>query len=164
MADNLTEEQIQDVQNAFLLLGLKDEKGEVFIRNNTLGIVMRSLGLNPTDAQLADIVNEIGFNEKKTINLSDFLQNYSKYNHSTDLYFEYLERFQLYDNEGNGTLSPDVMKKILNPNPEYLDCPPDDKLFIDIDANGQIDYKKWVMTYMSNYELADVIHNSADLK
>ena len=49
MAENLTEEQIAEFKEAF---GLFDKMGTKMIQTKELGIVMRSLGQNPTEAEL----------------------------------------------------------------------------------------------------------------
>ena len=55
MADQLTEEQIAEFKEAFSLF---DKDGDGTITTKELGTVMRSLGQNPTEAELADMINE----------------------------------------------------------------------------------------------------------
>ena len=55
MADQLTEEQIAEFKEAFSLF---DKDGDGTITTKELGTVMRSLGQNPTEAELADILNK----------------------------------------------------------------------------------------------------------
>jgi len=50
MADQLTEEQIAEFKEAFSLF---DKDGDGTITTKELGTVMRSLGQNPTEAELA---------------------------------------------------------------------------------------------------------------
>jgi len=56
MADQLTEEQIAEFKEAFTLF---DKIGDGTIAANELGTVMRSLGQNPTAAELQDMINEV---------------------------------------------------------------------------------------------------------
>jgi hypothetical protein len=56
-ADQLTEEQIAEFKEAFSLF---DKDGDGTITTKELGTVMRSLGQNPTEAELADMINEVG--------------------------------------------------------------------------------------------------------
>ena len=53
MADQLTEEQIAEFKEAFSLF---DKDGDGTITTKELGTVMRSLGQNPTEAELQDMV------------------------------------------------------------------------------------------------------------
>jgi len=56
MADQLTEEQIAEFKEAFSLF---DKDGDGTITTKELGTVMRSLGQNPTEAELQDMINEV---------------------------------------------------------------------------------------------------------
>ena len=53
-ADQLTEEQIAEFKEAFSLF---DKDGDGSITTKELGTVMRSLNLNPTEAELQDMVS-----------------------------------------------------------------------------------------------------------
>lgn len=55
-ADQLTEEQITEFREAFQLF---DKDGDGVITTKELGTVMRSLNLNPTEAELQDMVKKI---------------------------------------------------------------------------------------------------------
>ncbi|KAJ8308351.1 hypothetical protein KUTeg_013225 [Tegillarca granosa] len=55
-AEQLTEEQISEFKEAFSLF---DKDGDGTITSKELGIVMRSLGQNPTEAELQDMINEV---------------------------------------------------------------------------------------------------------
>eukprot|EP00930_Biecheleria_cincta_P075334 TRINITY_DN6249_c0_g1_i1.p1 TRINITY_DN6249_c0_g1~~TRINITY_DN6249_c0_g1_i1.p1 ORF type:complete len:963 (-),score=197.04 TRINITY_DN6249_c0_g1_i1:30-2864(-) len=56
MADQLTEEQIAEFKEAFSLC---DKSGSGTIQATELGTVLRSLGQNPTAAELEDMINEV---------------------------------------------------------------------------------------------------------
>ncbi|KAL5107259.1 Calmodulin [Taenia crassiceps] len=56
MADQLTEEQIAEFKEAFSLF---DKDGDGTITTKELGTVMRSLGQNPTESELQDMINEV---------------------------------------------------------------------------------------------------------
>eukprot|EP00406_Dinophysis_acuminata_P057250 CAMPEP_0179281906 /NCGR_PEP_ID=MMETSP0797-20121207/37394_1 /TAXON_ID=47934 /ORGANISM="Dinophysis acuminata, Strain DAEP01" /LENGTH=171 /DNA_ID=CAMNT_0020990627 /DNA_START=69 /DNA_END=580 /DNA_ORIENTATION=- len=56
MADQLTEEQIEEFKEAF---SLWDKDGSGTIQAKDLGTVLRSLGQNPTAAELQDMLNEV---------------------------------------------------------------------------------------------------------
>uniref|UniRef100_A0A8C9PQB0 EF-hand domain-containing protein n=1 Tax=Spermophilus dauricus TaxID=99837 RepID=A0A8C9PQB0_SPEDA len=56
MADQLTEEQIAEFKEAFSLF---DKDGDGTITTKELGTVMKSLGQNPTEEELQDMINEV---------------------------------------------------------------------------------------------------------
>ncbi|KAF6350898.1 calmodulin 1 [Rhinolophus ferrumequinum] len=75
MADQLTEEQIAEFKEAFSLF---DKDGDGTITTKELGTVMRSLGQNPTEAELQDMINEVDIST--TINIA--VQEITIYVHS----------------------------------------------------------------------------------
>lgn len=52
MGDSLTEDQIADYKEAFSLF---DKDGDGVIRVTDLGLLVRSLNLNPTEAEIAEM-------------------------------------------------------------------------------------------------------------
>ncbi|XP_059453089.1 calmodulin-like [Corylus avellana] len=70
MAEQLTEEQIAEFKEAFSLF---DKDGDGCITTKELGTVMRSLGQNPTEAELQDMINEVDADQNGTIDFSEFL-------------------------------------------------------------------------------------------
>jgi len=64
MADQLTEEQIAMFKEAFSLC---DKDGSGTITTKELDTVMRSLGQNPTEAELQDMIDEVGADGNGTI-------------------------------------------------------------------------------------------------
>ena len=69
MADQLTEEQIAEFKEAFSLF---DKDGDGTITTKELGTVMRSLGQNPTEAELQDMINQADRDGDGEINLDEF--------------------------------------------------------------------------------------------
>ena len=67
-ADQLTEEQIAEFKEAFSLF---DKDGDGTITTKELGTVMRSLGQNPTEAELQDMVNEVDADGNGTIDFPE---------------------------------------------------------------------------------------------
>ena len=64
MAHQLTEEQIAEFKEAFSLF---DKDGDGTITTKELGTVMRSLGQNPTEAELQDMINEVDADGKSCL-------------------------------------------------------------------------------------------------
>lgn len=64
MADQLSQEQVAEFKEAFSLF---DKDGDGTITSKELGTVMRSLGQNPTEAELADMISEVDANGQGSV-------------------------------------------------------------------------------------------------
>ena len=56
MAEELSEEEVSEYQTAFSLF---DEDGDGTITTKELGTIMRQLGMNPSEAELQEMVDEV---------------------------------------------------------------------------------------------------------
>ena len=68
----MTEEQIAEFKEAFSLF---DKDGDGTITTKELGTVMRSLGQNPTEAELQDMINEVDADGKNWFPLGLFIND-----------------------------------------------------------------------------------------
>ncbi|XP_019407950.1 PREDICTED: calmodulin isoform X2 [Crocodylus porosus] len=96
MADQLTEEQIAEFKEAFSLF---DKDGDGTITTKELGTVMRSLGQNPTEAELQDMINEVDADGNGTIDFPEFLTMMARKMKDTDSEEEIREAFRVFDKE-----------------------------------------------------------------
>merc|ERR1712100_729404 len=92
MADQLTEGQIAEFKEAFSLF---DKDGDGTITTKELGTVMRSLGQNPTEAELQDMVNEVDADGNGTIDFPEFLTLMARKMKDTDSEEELKEAFKV---------------------------------------------------------------------
>ncbi len=92
MADTLSEEQIAEFKEAFSLF---DKDGDGTITTKELGTVMRSLGQNPTEAELQDMINEVDADGNGTIDFPEFLTMMARKMKDTDSEEEILEAFKV---------------------------------------------------------------------
>merc|ERR1739841_63306 len=96
MADQLTEEQIAEFKEAFSLF---DKDGDGTITTKELGTVMRSLGQNPTEAELQDMINGVDADGNGTIDFPEFLNLMAKKMKDTDSEEEIKEAFKVFDKD-----------------------------------------------------------------
>ena len=99
MADTLTEEQIAEFKEAFSLF---DKDGDGTITTKELGTVMRSLGQNPTEAELQDMINEVDADGNGTIDFPEFLTMMARKVKEVEGDEELRQAFMVFDKDGNG--------------------------------------------------------------
>ena len=82
-----------------------DKDGDGTITTKELGTVMRSLGQNPTEAELQDMINEVDADGNGTIDFPEFLTMMARKMKDTDSEEEIREAFRVFDKDGNGFIS-----------------------------------------------------------
>ncbi len=88
--DELSREQIQEFQEAFSLF---DKDGSGTITTIELGIVMRSLGQDPTEMELQDMVNEVDTDGNGEIDFNVSVSTNQIF-HLVSLYFIHISHFK----------------------------------------------------------------------
>ncbi|KAG5574173.1 hypothetical protein H5410_063939 [Solanum commersonii] len=75
------------------------------ITTKELGTVMRSLGQNPTEAELQHMINEVDADGNRTIDFPEFLNLMARKMKDTDSEEELKEAFRVFDKDQNGFIS-----------------------------------------------------------
>jgi calmodulin len=149
MADQLTEEQIAEFKEAFSLFD-KDGDGTITIKE--LETVMRSLGQNPTEAELADMINEVDADGNGTIDFPEFLTMMARRMKVIDYEEELLEVFKVFDKDGNGFISAAELRHIMmNLGGKVSEEKVDEMMReadINLDRDVQINYEEFVKMMM----------------
>ncbi|KAE9621662.1 putative EF-hand domain pair protein [Lupinus albus] len=147
MADQLTDEQISEFKKAF---SFYDKDGDGYITTKELGTVMRSLGQNPTEAELQDMINEVDADGSGTIDFPEFLNLMAKKMKDTDSEEELKEAFRAFDKDQNGFISAAELRQITILGEKLTDEEVDKMIReADVDGDGQINYKEFVKVMMS---------------
>merc|ERR1712072_1510682 len=134
MADQLTEEQIAEFKEAFSLF---DKDGDGTITTKDLGAVMRSLGQNPTAAELQDMINEVDADGNGSLDFPEFLSLMARKMKDTDTEEELLEAFAVFDRDGNGFISPAELRHIMSNLGEKLSDAELDEMIREADVDGE---------------------------
>ncbi|KAF4967882.1 hypothetical protein F66182_17900, partial [Fusarium sp. NRRL 66182] len=117
----------------------KDGNGEITAEE--LRDVMRSLGQNPTESELQDIVNELDVDHTGTIDFDEFLTMMVHKGKATDEEAELRAAFEVFDRDGSCTISADEMRHVMKSiGDELTDAEIEEMIKeADTDGNGSID-------------------------
>ncbi|SPP89695.1 calmodulin-related protein 97A-like [Drosophila guanche] len=139
----LTEEQIAEFKEAFSLF---DKDGSGSITTRELGVLMRSLGQNPTEAELQDLVNEVDIDGNGEIDFNEFCSMMSKQMRETDTEEEMREAFKIFDRDLDGFISPAELRFVMiNLGEKVTDEEIDEMIReADFDGDGLINYEEFV--------------------
>jgi hypothetical protein len=74
---------------------------------------MRSLGQNPTEAELQDMINEVDADGNGTIDFPEFLTMMARKMRDTDSEEEIKEAFKVFDKDGNGYISAAELRHVM---------------------------------------------------
>ncbi|KAG1841451.1 calmodulin, partial [Suillus subalutaceus] len=121
-----------EFKEAFALF---DIDGDGSITTKELGTVMRSIGQNPTEAELQDMINEVDADGNGTL---DFTEE-----------DEIKEAFKVFDEDGNGYINPAELRHVMMNLGEKLTEAEVNEMIreADIDGDGQINYDGSNLTY-----------------
>ncbi|KAH3962406.1 calmodulin [Parastagonospora nodorum] len=147
MADSLTEEQVSEFKEAFSLF---DKDGDGQITTKELGTVMRSLGQNPSESELQDMINEVDADNNGTIDFPEFLTMMARKMKDTDSEEEIREAFKVFDRDNNGFISAAELRHVMTSIGEKLTDDEVDEMIreADQDGDGRIDYNEFVQLMM----------------
>ncbi|EER06586.1 calmodulin, putative [Perkinsus marinus ATCC 50983] len=99
---DLPQEAIDEYRRVFKLI---DRENRGVLNPYEIGVLMRALGLSPTEDELKQIMDDYDLTNRKGINIDEFLEVMTRRTHCTGLGKDLLKAFQLFDRDGNGYLS-----------------------------------------------------------
>ena len=137
-----TNDQVLAFREAFNVF---DSDGDGKITTAELGKVMMSLGLNPSEQELIDIINEFDCNGNKEIDFEEYLSMMSKQIQRSDSDSELQAVFKVFDQDGNGFIDIDELRQLLIRLGEEVS---DEQLQAmmkeaDEDGDGQVSFKEF---------------------
>jgi len=143
-----TEEQIAEFKEAFSLF---DRDGDGNITTKELGTVLRSLGQNPTEAELKEMISAYeGGNGM--IDFAEFTRLMSKTMKETVGEQEIIDAFKVFDKDGNGLISAAELRHIMTNIGEKLTEEEVDEMLreAEVDSDGHINYHEFVKMLVSS--------------
>jgi len=148
MADQLTTDQIAEVQEVFSLF---DKDGDGNITMKELGPVLRSLGYNPSEAEINQLLLDYDNDGSGALDFSEFLTMLPKIQRTGDSEEEVEEAFRVFDKEASGSMSAAELRHVMTNMGEKLTEEEVDEMisFADTDAQGEINYKDFLKLLLS---------------
>mmetsp|Transcript_8435 Transcript_8435/g.17408 ORF Transcript_8435/g.17408 Transcript_8435/m.17408 type:complete len:151 (+) Transcript_8435:119-571(+) len=139
----LSEDEVADLKEAFNMF---DIDGDGTITLVELKKVMKSLGQNPTDKELRQMIESVDDNGDHEIDFQEFLiLMSSKKGNNDDPDKELRDAFRVFDEDGNGTISRSELKKLMKNLGQALSDAELDAMMdeVDTDGNGEIDFEEF---------------------
>lgn len=123
----------------------KDSDGKITTKE--LGTVMRSLGQNPSESELTDMINEVDVNSDGSIDFPEFLTMMARKMKDTDSEAEIAEAFKVFDRNGDGKISAAELRHVLTSIGEKLSDADVDQMIKEADTNndGEIDIQEFTL-------------------
>lgn len=141
MGKDLSDEQVSSMKEAFTLF---DTDGDGRIAPSELGILMRSLGGNPTQAQLKSIVAQEDLTSP--FDFPRFLDLMAKHMKSEPFDQQLRGAFKVIDKDSTGSVSVSDLRHILTTIGEKLEPSEFDEWIreIDVGSDGRIRYDDFI--------------------
>ncbi|KAL3846942.1 hypothetical protein ACJMK2_017882 [Sinanodonta woodiana] len=144
MVDKLTQEQLDEFKEAF---NMYDKDGDGTITTKELGTVMRSMGQNPTEAELISMIADVDVDGNGRIDFNEFVTMMVA--NMKDLSGEegLREAFRMFDKDRNGFISSAELRHVMTTMGDKLTDLEVDEMIreVDIDGDGQVNYEEFVV-------------------
>ncbi|KAK9672754.1 hypothetical protein RND81_12G122000 [Saponaria officinalis] len=141
MVKDLSEEQVRSMKEAFTLF---DTDNDGKIAPSELGILMRSLGGNPTQAQLKNIITQESLTAP--FDFTRFMDLISKHLKPEPFDRQLRDAFKVLDKEGSGFVAVSDLRHILTSIGEKLEPAEFDEWIreVDVGSDGRIKYEEFI--------------------
>ena len=113
--------------------------------------MMRSLGQNPTEAELQDMIAEVDADGNGTVDFPEFLSLMARRMKDSDSEEELKEAFRVFDKDQNGFISAAELRHVMaNLGERLTDAEVDEMVReADVDGDGRINFDEFVKVMMA---------------
>jgi len=142
MPDHLKCEQIGSYQDAFSKF---DSDADGVVTSVEVGQIMRSIGQNPSEAEIQDMVNTVDKDGTGNIDFPEFLLMMTLKHNVENAEDEIREAFKVFDGDGNGYINRQELAVVMMNIGEKLTSEEIQEMIdeADIDGDGQINYEEF---------------------
>merc|ERR1711976_262154 len=129
-----------------------DKDGSGTITTKELLPILRSIGQNPTEDEILNLVIEYDVNGDGTIDFDEFLEMMQKVSKDLDQTVEIREAFKIFDRDGNGYIDAKELKHVVTRMGHVLTSAEADEFMkeADLDGDGKLDYNEFVAMMMQS--------------
>jgi len=123
-----------------------DKDGSGTISTKELLQVMRSIGQNPTEDEILELVMESDLNGDGTIDFQEFLEMMKRKSSETDQTEALKEAFKIFDKNRNGYIEAKELKAVTTTLGQALSDDEFSEFWQEADANadGKLDYEEFI--------------------
>ncbi|XP_069108121.1 uncharacterized protein [Argopecten irradians] len=158
MAEALTDDQRMALQDAFNKFDI-DGNGSITVQE--LGLAMRSIGENPSTKELREIVETADLDRNGTIEFEEFVLMVANRLKDFDIISEMKEAFEVFDQDDDGFLDKDDIRKAMAGLGVTLTEPEVTEMMeiADQDKDGRLNYKEFVamLTRGDQYQADNIL-------
>ncbi|XP_052769162.1 neo-calmodulin-like [Mya arenaria] len=149
MADELSPEQLDELRQAFHVFD-KDDDGT--ISTQELGIVMRSLGQDPSEDELQEIVREADTDGDGVIEFDEFIVMMTKQMTNIGSEKDIREAFKVFDPQNLGYITSSDLRHVMTTRGDRMSDEEVDEMIADadLDGDGCIEYEEFVKMIATN--------------
>jgi len=142
MAEALTEEEFEAISEAFALF---DKNGDRAISSSEIGNVFKSLGLNPSQGQIEQMIKEFDRDGNGEIDFGEFVTMMTDKMRRPDTEEEIRQAFLMFDSDRSGYISVAEFMYVLGKLGEKLSVDEAEEIIseADADGDGQISFEEF---------------------
>ena len=128
-----------------------DRDKDNLINEKELGNILRSLGHDPTDQDLTEMIKEVDNDSDSKIEFEEFLKIMNNKLKQTETEQELIEAFKIFDKEGKGLISENEFKHIMLSLGEKISEEELEEMMkkADPDKKGFVNYKQFAKVILS---------------
>ena len=128
-----------------------DQDFSGYITAKELGTVMKSLGGNPTEEELTEMIREVDADGNGTVDFPEFLSMMARTVEDDETHKEVEEAFNLFDGDGDSLISAAELQHVMTNLGEKLTYDEADDLIrsADVDGDGAVNLAEFYKMMMS---------------